>query len=50
MDCFAVLHGHAHHGAPFGRTMKGTPVYNCTYNCAQMIPKAGGRPYALIEI
>lgn len=42
----AVLHGHAHHGTPFGRTMKGTPVYNC----ARMIPKAGGRPYALIEL
>jgi Icc-related predicted phosphoesterase len=24
----AVLHGHAHHGAPEGRTKTGTPVYN----------------------
>jgi Icc-related predicted phosphoesterase len=24
----AVFHGHAHHGAPEGRTVNGTPVYN----------------------
>jgi Icc-related predicted phosphoesterase len=24
----AVFHGHAHHGAPEGRTPKGVPVYN----------------------
>ena len=24
----AVFHGHAHHGAPHGKTMNGTPVYN----------------------
>ena len=24
----AVLHGHAHHGSPEGRTSAGVPVYN----------------------
>jgi hypothetical protein len=24
----AVFHGHAHHGAPEGRTPRGVPVYN----------------------
>jgi hypothetical protein len=42
----AVLHGHAHHGSHAGRTLKGIPVYNC----ARMVPKPGGRPYALIEV
>ena len=42
----AVLHGHAHQGKFEGRTANGIPVYNC----AQQIPKADGRPYALIEV
>lgn len=43
----AVVHGHAHHGSYEGRTMRGTPVYNC----AQFVVKpAFGRPYALLEI
>jgi Icc-related predicted phosphoesterase len=43
----AVVHGHAHKGAYFGRTPKGVPVYNC----AQMVVHAEcGRPYALIEV
>jgi Icc-related predicted phosphoesterase len=43
----AVVHGHAHHGTYEGRTVRGTPVYNC----AQFVltPKFG-RPYALLEI
>ena len=43
----AVVHGHAHHGSYEGRTMRGTPVYNC----AQFVlrPKFD-RPYALLEI
>jgi Icc-related predicted phosphoesterase len=43
----AVVHGHAHHGTYEGRTMRGTPVYNC----AQFVVRpAFGRPYALLEI
>jgi Icc-related predicted phosphoesterase len=42
----AILHGHAHQGAFEGRTPNGIPVYNC----ARMIPKPNGRPYALIEV
>jgi len=43
----AVVHGHAHKGAYFGRTPRGVPVYNC----AQMVVMAEcGRPYALIEV
>lgn len=43
----AVVHGHAHHGTYEGKTMRGTPVYNC----AQFVVKpAFGRPYALLEI
>jgi len=43
----AVVHGHAHKGAYEGRTVKGTPVYNC----AQFVvrPKFD-RPYALLSI
>lgn len=42
-----VVHGHAHHGAYEGRTMRGTPVYNC----AQFVvrPKFD-RPYALFTV
>ena len=43
----AVVHGHAHHGTYEGRTMRGTPVYNC----AQFVLKPKfGRSYALLEI
>ena len=43
----AVVHGHAHHGAYEGRTMRGTPVFNC----AQFVLKETfGRPYALFEV
>ncbi|HLO77543.1 MAG TPA: metallophosphoesterase [Magnetospirillum sp.] len=42
----AVLHGHAHHGAPFGRTAAGVPVFNC----ALPVPKETGRPYALVQV
>src|ERR1041385_7839750 len=47
-DVNAVFHGHAHHGTFEGRTMKGTPVYNC---CMQLVQKfAPEQPYALVEI
>ncbi len=43
----AVVHGHAHHGSYEGRTMRGTPVYNC----AQFVLREKfGRPYALLEV
>lgn len=42
----AVLHGHAHHGSPRGRTAAGVPVYNC----AIPVAKEGGRPYALVPV
>lgn len=42
----AVVHGHAHHGSFSGRTPRGAPVYNC----AQFVPKAGGKRYAVIEV
>jgi Icc-related predicted phosphoesterase len=43
----AVVHGHAHKGSYEGRTLRGTPVYNC----AQFVVREKfGRPYALIEV
>jgi Icc-related predicted phosphoesterase len=43
---FAV-HGHAHHGSYEGRTMHGTPVYNC----AQFVLNDKfGKPYTLLEV
>ena len=43
----AVFHGHAHHGSYEGRTLKGTPVYNCAQF---VVSEKFGRPYALVEI
>lgn len=34
-DVDLVIHGHAHHGNPIGRTMGGTPVRNVAYDIAQ---------------
>src|SRR5215475_111811 len=46
-DVNAVFHGHAHHGTCQGKTMKGTPVYNC---CMQLVQKiAPEQPYALVD-
>jgi Icc-related predicted phosphoesterase len=43
---FAV-HGHAHHGSYEGRTMRGTPVYNC----AQFVLREKfGKPYTILEV
>lgn len=42
-----VVHGHAHHGAYEGRTMRGIPVHNV----AQFVVKQKfNRPYALFEV
>ena len=47
-DVNAVFHGHAHNGSPEGKTVKGTPVYNC---CMQLMEKVRpDQPYALVEV
>ena len=47
-DVNTVFHGHAHHGTYEGKTVKGTPVYNC---CMQIMEKVRPEaPYALIEV
>ena len=47
-DVNAVFHGHAHHGSYEGKTVKGTPVYNC---CMQLMQRVSpDQPYALIEL
>lgn len=44
----AVLHGHAHHGAPEGRTTNGTPVYNVSLSL--MRESRPDRPYRVLEV
>ena len=44
----AVVHGHAHHGAPEGKTTNGTPVYNVSLSL--MRETWPERPYRLLEI
>ncbi len=47
-DVNAVFHGHAHHGTYEGKTMKGTPVYNC---CMQLLERRNAEhPYAVVEV
>jgi len=47
-DVNAVFHGHAHNGTCEGKTVKGTPVYNC---CMQLMGKVRpDQPYALVEV
>ncbi len=42
-----ILHGHAHHGSPFGRTRGNIPVYNVS----RFVQKeATGRPYCMIKL
>jgi Icc-related predicted phosphoesterase len=43
-----VVHGHAHHGAPEGRTANGTPVYNVSLSL--MRESWPDRPYRVLEI
>jgi Icc-related predicted phosphoesterase len=44
----AVFHGHAHHGAPEGRTRTNVPVYNvCASLMREVFPD---RPFRLIEL
>jgi Icc-related predicted phosphoesterase len=47
-DVNAVFHGHAHHGTCQGKTMKGTPVYNCCMQLMQSINP--DQPYVLVEV
>ncbi|OQA04459.1 MAG: Calcineurin-like phosphoesterase superfamily domain protein [bacterium ADurb.Bin400] len=47
-DVSAIFHGHAHHGSPEGKTMKGTPVYNCGYDLLNAIHL--DHPYVLVDI
>jgi Icc-related predicted phosphoesterase len=42
-----VLHGHAHHGSPFGRTRGNIPVHNVS-RFVQL--EHTGKPYCLIEL
>src|SRR5262252_1673448 len=47
-DVNAVFHGHAHHGTCQGKTMKGTPVFNC---CMQLMQSVNpDQPYAIVEV
>src|ERR1051326_3838405 len=47
-DVNVVFHGHAHHGTFQGKTMRGTPVYNC---CMQLMQRINPeQPYALVEV
>ncbi|HET9810745.1 MAG TPA: metallophosphoesterase [Sphingomicrobium sp.] len=42
-----VVHGHAHHGRYEGRTLRGTPVFNC----AQFVLREKfGKPYAILDV
>ena len=47
-DVNVVFHGHAHHGTFQGKTMRGTPVYNCCMQLMQGINPE--QPYALVEV
>ena len=47
-DVNAIFHGHAHHGTYEGKTMKGTPVFNC---CLQIVQERNPEePFALVEV
>ena len=47
--CDAVFHGHAHHGAPQGKTQSGIPVFNVSLSLMRRsYPDAA--PYRLFEI
>ena len=47
-DVDVVFHGHAHHGSHQGKTMKGTPVYNCCYQLAQKMNAE--QPFTVVEV
>lgn len=43
----AIVHGHAHHGSPEGRTARGVPVHNVSRFVRQ---RAGLPPYLVLEV
>lgn len=43
-----ALHGHAHHGAPEGKTVGGVPVYNVALSL--LMSRNGKMPYRLFEV
>jgi Icc-related predicted phosphoesterase len=43
-----VVHGHAHHGAPEGKTTAGIPVYNVSLPILLSIDS--GRPYRVFDV
>jgi len=45
----AVFHGHAHHGAPEGRTRSGTPVYNVSLSLLQRLDHEVP-PFRILEL
>jgi len=45
----AVFHGHAHHGAPEGRTRNDVPVYNVSLSLLQRLQPTG-RPFRILEV
>jgi Icc-related predicted phosphoesterase len=44
----AIVHGHAHHGVPEGRTASGVPVYNTALPLLRHLRPE--RPYALLQL
>ncbi len=42
-----IVHGHAHHGSPEGKTPGGIPVYNVSQF---VLSKNGGRPYCILTV
>jgi len=42
-----IVHGHAHFGAPFGRTANGIPVHNAS---RFVLARHGRRTYCVLEI
>lgn len=51
IDRFGVsvcFHGHAHHGAPEGKTVQGVPVYNVSHAIMQELNPE--KPYRIVEL
>lgn len=44
----AALHGHAHHGAPSGKTARGIPVYNAALPLLRQVSPR--QPYVVLEL
>lgn len=47
-DVSFVVHGHAHHGAHVGKTIKGIPVYNVAHAIMREIDEQ--RPYLVVDL